>query len=171
MPASPSSKKAVNSSSSGRSSSVDLRQDLQGVSEMIPVKSAVLSGQKGAFDPRLFSRPSMHRSSAFDDPPDGVFVERSIQELMIDQKLIAVDEATIMQEIIDDRSHEIQKVHKGLVELNEVFVEISKLVKEQETGMNTILGNTDESHVRTKEAYDHIVEANRLHASGNCSIS
>lgn len=37
--------------------------------------------------------------------------------------------------------------------------------------MNQILGNTDDSHTRTKEAYAHILEANRLHAQGNCVIS
>eukprot|EP01039_Chlorochromonas_danica_P006962 gene6962-7702_t len=139
------------------------------VAQNVSSKGGVLSGQKGAFDPRIFSTPS--NGNLLDGEQDGVFVERSIQEQIIDQKLVAIDEATIMQEIIEDRSTEILKVHKGLVELNEVFVEISKLVKEQETDMNQILGNTDDSHTRTKEAYAHILEANRLHAQGNCVIS
>jgi hypothetical protein len=117
-------------SSSARSNSVELRQDLQGLSQIVPNKGGVVSGQKGSFDPRIFA--SSTTSLNYADPEDGVFVERSIQELMIDQKLVAIDEATIMEEIIEDRSQEINKVHKGLVELNEVFVEISRLVKEQE---------------------------------------
>lgn len=141
---------------SNRTSSAELRHNLQGAATIARPKGVVQSGQKGAFDPSIFGGGGGGTSGGnpFDDQ-EGVFVERSVQELMIDQKLVAIDEATIMQEIIDDRSNEIKKVrqscslgmvigivhvsycdcfqvHQGLVEINEMFVEISKLVKEQE---------------------------------------
>lgn len=188
-----SSSRKAGGGAAGRSSSQDLAANLQAQAQTVSSRGKGVSGGQGAFDPRIFSTPSS--SGQGFDAQDGVFVERSMAEVMIDQKLVAVDEATVMQEIIDERHTEIKKVHKGLVELNEVFVEISKLVKEQEVtpythpctpyavhsltvallypqiDMNQILGNADDSHVRTKEAYEHILEANRLHSQGNCVLS
>lgn len=87
------------------------------------------------------------------------------------QKLRPVDEATVMQELIEERAQEISKVHKGIVEVNEMFVDLSRIVKEQEIEIDTIFQNVDESHVKTKEAFAHIVNAERLQRDGNCAIS
>lgn len=37
-----------------------------------------------------------------------------------------------MQAIIDERAVEIEKVHKGIVEINEMFVDLSRIVQEQQ---------------------------------------
>ena len=37
-----------------------------------------------------------------------------------------------MQEIIDERAVEIDKVNKGIVELNNMFLDLSVIVKEQQ---------------------------------------
>lgn len=137
-------------------------------------KNEVKSGSAGAFNPSLFvnnTQPSSIKLNENDEIEDGVFVDRSTQDLIISSKLVPVDEVTVMQEIIDERHTEIEKIHKGLVEVNNLFNDLSKLVKEQEVEINTIYGNVDESHRKTKEAFAHIVEANSLHQTGNCIIA
>ena len=102
---------------------------------------------------------------------DGVFVDRSEHERQIEQKLRPVDEATVMQELIDERAEEISKVHKNIVQVNEMFVDLSRIVKEQQFEIDTIFQNVDESHVKTKEAFAHIVKADKLQRDGNCMVS
>lgn len=90
-----------------RTSSVDLRQDIQGINKVLSQnKGSVKSGAAGAFNPAIFGGGSRNTG----DPGDGDFVDRTTQELMIEQKLIPIDESTVMQEIIDDRHTEIEKV-------------------------------------------------------------
>jgi hypothetical protein len=105
-----------------------------------------------------------------DNAEDGVFVERSQHEKMIEAKLKPIDEATVMQELIEERSEEITKVHKGLLEVNEMFVDLSRIVKSQEIEILNIFDNVEESHAKTEEAFSHIIEANKLHKTGNCNI-
>jgi hypothetical protein len=94
----------------GRSHSTELQQDLQGLSRILPKnnKTVVKSGAAGAFNPRLLV--DRGQVSVTGDPEDGHFIDRTTQELMIEQKLIPIDESTVMQEIIDDRHQEIVKV-------------------------------------------------------------
>ena len=63
------------------------------------------------------------------------------------------------------------QIHKGLSEIKEMFVDLSRLVKEQETEIDSIFHNVDESNERTRTAFQHIVEAQRLQQSGNCAVS
>jgi t-SNARE complex subunit (syntaxin) len=72
---------------------------------------------------------------------DGVFVQRSEQEQVILQKLIPIDEATVQAHIIEERSEAIEQIHKGLVEINEMFTDLSKMIKEQEGEVNSICHN------------------------------
>lgn len=104
-------------------------------------------------------------------PEEGVFVDRTMQERLIEQKLRPVDEATVMQEIIDERTAEITKVHRGIVEVQEMFRDLSNLVKEQQIEIDKIYDNVDTSHQKTKEAFQNIVAADQLQRSGNCIIS
>ena len=102
------------------------------------------------------------------DPDDGVFVDRHQHELMIEQKLKPVDEATIMQDIIDERAVEIQKMHKGIIEVNEMFTDLSHFVKGQQFEIDAIFQNADEAAAKTKEAFEQVVQANQLQKDGNC---
>jgi hypothetical protein len=84
-----------------------LRQDIQGINKVLAQsKGSVKGGAAGAFNPAIFSG----NGRGTGDPGDGDFVDRTTQELMIEQKLIPIDESTVMQEIIDDRHTEIVKV-------------------------------------------------------------
>ena len=100
---------------------------------------------------------------------------------------------TVMQEIIDDRHQEIQKVlylsrfflflncsaklsvlrqiNKGIAEINDMFNDLSLLVKAQDIEVRQIYDNIEESNEKTKEAFAHIVEASKLQRDGQCSIS
>jgi hypothetical protein len=51
-----------------------------------------------------------------------------------------VDEATVMQSIIDEREVEIKKIHKGIVQVQDMFVDLSRIVKEQQVGHLLIYG-------------------------------
>jgi hypothetical protein len=83
-------------------------------------KASVFGGSAGAFNPSLFTTrasigPGAVSSSSggigdTHDEEDGVFVDRTHQERLIEQMLKPVDEATVMQELIEERSVEIQKV-------------------------------------------------------------
>lgn len=130
--------------------------------------STVKSGNKGAFSPSLF----MNGEAGNGDGVlyDGVFVDQSTHERMISQKLHPVDEATVMQEIIEERNHEISKMHKGIVEINEMFVDLSRIVGEQGHLIDAIWSNVDEGNSKTKDAFKHIVQADKLQRKGNCMI-
>jgi hypothetical protein len=101
---------------------------------------------------------------------DGVFVQRSEQEQVILDKLIPIDEATVQAHIIEERSEAIEQIHKGLVEINDMFTDLSKLIREQEGEVQVICSNADESNARTEEAFNQILEANRLQQE-TCVIS
>lgn len=137
----------------------------------LPMLSNGVKGGRGSFNPSIL--PSTNKelpSWADDNDNDGVFVDRTMHELIIEQRLKAVDEATIMQEIVNERNEEITKVHKGIVEINEMFVDLSKIVKHQQTEIDRIFENVDDSNARAKEAFENIVNANRLQKTGNCNI-
>lgn len=72
---------------------------------------------------------------------DGVFVQRSAQEQVILDKLIPIDEATVQAHIIEERSEAIDQIHKGLVEINEMFTDLSKLIKDQDSEVAVICQN------------------------------
>ena len=72
---------------------------------------------------------------------DGVFVQRSAQEQVILDKLIPIDEATVQAHIIEERSEAIEQIHKGLVEINEMFTDLSQMIKQQESEVATISNN------------------------------
>lgn len=141
---------------------------------------AVKSGRADAFDPYVLAssnpKTTVHLDSLDNKTnqnhhlQDGVFFDRSIHLQMIEQKLKPIDEATIMQEIIDERSEEITKVNKGLLEVNEMFIDLSRIVQEQQVLIDTIDDNVDESYTQTKIAYDNIVEANIIQKTSNCII-
>ncbi len=57
------------------------------------------------------------------------------------QKLIGKDEASVMQELIDERSVAIEEIHKGLVEVNKMFKDLSDIVKDNQVQNSIIFIN------------------------------
>lgn len=72
----------------------------------------VKSGRADAFDPFVLGNTS---NSNNDGLEDGMFIERSVEERRIIEKLKVVEESDIMAEIIEERSEEIMKVHKVII--------------------------------------------------------
>jgi hypothetical protein len=101
---------------------------------------------------------------------DGVFVDRHQHELMIEQKLRPVDEATVMAEIIEERAIEIEKMNKGIVEVNDMFIDLSRIVKEQQFEIDNIFNNAEESAAKTQEAYQQVLQANQYQKDGGCLV-
>eukprot|EP01038_Epipyxis_sp_PR26KG_P004724 gene4724-6629_t len=137
-------------------------------------KSQVKGGSAKAFNPTINkSNLSGLLATTYEngEASEGMFMDRSAQTLLIEQKLVAIDEATVMQQIVDERNIEIEKVYKGLVEINEMFIDLSKIVKEQEAGIDDICANTETANIRVTEAYSQILEANRLQKTNSCIIS
>lgn len=129
--------------------------------------SGVVSGGRNV----PFSLSFNNISPSSDGSEEGMFVQRTEEELIIEQKLIPIDEAEIQAKIIEERSAAIEEIHKGLCEVNEMFTDLSRFIKNQQGDVEKILLNTEESHSRTAEAFSQIVEANRLQQEANCIIS
>lgn len=104
------------------------------------------------------------------DRDDGVFVDRYQHEQLIEQRLRPVDEATVLQEIIEERAVEIQKMHKGIVEVNEMFKDLANIVKGQQFEIDAIFQNAEEAAAKTKDAFEQVVQASRLQEKQNCII-
>lgn len=52
-----------------------------------------------------------------------------------------------------------------------MFTDLSRFIKNQQGDVEVILSNTEESRARTAEAFNQIIEANRLQQEANCIIS
>ena len=89
---------------------------------------------------------------------------------MMEQKLVPVDEGTIMQDIINERNEEIEQMHKGLVEVNSMFIDLGMLVKEQGDSIQLIFENTEKAKDTAGEAMRNVQKAERHQAEG-CVIS
>lgn len=129
---------------------------------------SVKGGNQGAFNPSLLATPG--HSTGELNLDDGCFVDQNMHDRLVAQKLHPVDEASVMQEIIDERNEEINKLHKGIVEINEMFVDLSRIVGEQGILIESIWSNVDEGNATTKVAFKNIVSANRLQRGGNCAV-
>ena len=52
-----------------------------------------------------------------------------------------------------------------------MFTDLAKMVQAQQTEIDAIYSNVEESNEKTKLGLHHIHEANRLQSSGNCLLS
>lgn len=133
----------------------------------VGASSSVKGGNQGAFNPSLLTAGHSTGELNLDD---GCFVDQNMHDRLIAQKLHPVDEASVMQEIIDERNEEINKLHKGIVEINEMFVDLSRIVGEQGILIESIWSNVDEGNATTKVAFKNIVSANKMQRGGNCAV-
>lgn len=161
-----------------RTISMELKDDIRNIDNQFRGSgmqsgsgSVVKSGAKGVFDPSVLRSSSASELGADGEPAHGVFMDRSRKELQILEKFVPVDQATVMQEIIDERHVEILKVNKGLREVNDMFKDLARLVQEQESDIQEIFQNTEMSNARTKAGLDQIIQAEHLQRTGNCAIS
>ena len=122
-------------------------------------------GSGGDIDDSLSSNATS-RSHSF----KGDFIPRDTNEMIIDQKLIPVDEATLMQELIDERAQQIEAMNKGIVEVRETFLDLGNMVRQQSVDIQSIFENTEESAEKTKAGLESIKKAEKLQ-HGTCTIT
>lgn len=131
-------------------------------------EGSVTSG-RGAFQP---SFSSAFGDNEYDDSmKEGGYVSQTTHDQIILKKLHAVDEAQVMKDIVDERNEEIHKMHKGIVEVNEMFADLAKLVEEQAEDVASIYKNSEQGLAKTREALALIVKAEQHQAAGNCTCS
>jgi hypothetical protein len=133
-----------------------------------PNGGAVTGGNANAFDPSLLATGTIDPDQA---GQDGMFLDRVTHEQLIAKKFVAVDQATVMQEIIEERSEEITKVKQGLLEVNEMFEDLAHIVKTQQVEIDAIYDQAENTNAHTAEAFKHIVNADKLQNQQNCVIS
>lgn len=136
-------------------------------------KQAVHSGKgAGTFSlDKIVVQSSSDPDSALDGR-DGHYMSEALQRRLIEKKLVGRDEATTMQEIIDERSDAIEEIYKGLVEVNKMFQDLSEMVKDNDAEIEDICKNINDSHDITAKGFSDIVDANRLQIEGGaCTIS
>jgi hypothetical protein len=102
---------------------------------------------------------------------EGLFVDQTMHERLIMQRLQPVNESEVLSEIVQERNQEIGKLHRGIVEINEMFVDLSRIVGEQGLVIDSIWINIDEGNAKTKEGLVNIAKAASLQSRGNCVIS
>ena len=151
-----------------------------GGSSLSSSSSSVKGGSQGAFHPSLLTHSGSSGNGlgpGGDDASnvslsldDGSFVEQSTHDRLISQKLLPVDEAAVMQDLIEERGEEISRVHKGIVEINAMFVDLSRIVGEQGLLIESIWSNVDEGNATTRDAFKNIVQADRAQRGGNCAV-
>mmetsp|Transcript_24812 Transcript_24812/g.41338 ORF Transcript_24812/g.41338 Transcript_24812/m.41338 type:complete len:193 (+) Transcript_24812:301-879(+) len=137
------------------------------------IGTAVKRGTAESFDPSVFAKknPNFNDNDPSAEVDNGMFVDRNKRDSLIMEKFVPVDEETVMQQIIDERDVEIKKINAGIHQVHDMFVDLARLVKEQEDEVQTIFNNVDDTHSRAELALRHIIEAERLQKNGSCIIS
>lgn len=129
---------------------------------------AVTAG-RGVFQPASFdSSTSVSFTGAVED---GVYVPRDVQDRMLLRQMKVQNEYEVNEILISERAETILEINHAMVELREVFLDFARLAHEQQSMIDRIADNIDETHGRVRAGYNHIVEANRLHQELKCLIS
>ena len=85
------------------------------------------------------------------------------QQSLLDQKRAELQRVEIEREnharIVAERDEQIRKVEQGVVEINEMFKDVAKLVDEQDVTINTIDANITQSVSTTNEAVKELDKA------------
>ncbi|KAI8971616.1 t-SNARE, partial [Mycotypha africana] len=130
-----------------------ISKDLQNITSTFQTLQKVLASQQ---------RESVNRVRAA-----AVMLEArsSAEVLRSQQKQIpnhALDqEVEYNQSLIADREIEIENIENGITELNEIFRNMSMLVNEQESGIQSIYGNILNIAQNTRQAADELIIASR----------
>jgi t-SNARE complex subunit (syntaxin) len=77
----------------------------------------------------------------------------------------------VNEAIIQERSEAITQVHRGIVELREVFTDFAKLVNDQQVGIDAISKNVDDAHARMDSGLQQVIQAERHQREGTCIMS
>ncbi|EAL63513.1 syntaxin 7 [Dictyostelium discoideum AX4] len=87
---------------------------------------------------------------------------QSLMESSRRQQLAQIEaEREYQNSIIQERDEGIRKIEQSIVEINEIFVDLSGLVAEQGVMINTIEASLESTTINTKEGVNHLREASK----------
>ncbi|KAI9279758.1 t-SNARE [Sporodiniella umbellata] len=86
------------------------------------------------------------------------------------QQLVHDEQVEYNELLISEREAEIEHIEQGVIELNEIFRDMSFMVNEQETGIQSIYGNVLNIAQNTKQAADELMVANRYQKNARRSM-
>jgi len=105
------------------------------------------------------SQKSQNAYASYDDEPvdyekQGLIEAQRTQQLQLD------NDRQFMDSLIADREQGIREIEKAVVEVNEIFRDLSNLVHEQGAMIDNIESNIEESVVKTSEGVEELRKAN-----------
>lgn len=79
------------------------------------------------------------------------------------------DDIEYNERVLEDRNNQIESLCGDIISLNEMFQDVSLMVKDQDTAVNTIANNIETSLSYTAKANTEIEVAERRRKSKCCS--
>jgi hypothetical protein len=73
--------------------------------------------------------------------------------------------------IIEERTKDIGKINKDLHQINEIYIDLAKIVNQQAPMVDKLQTNAVKTNGKTKEGLKHITKANQYNKSNYCIIS
>tara|TARA_B100000575_G_C23009964_1_gene581786 strand:- start:85 stop:348 length:264 start_codon:yes stop_codon:yes gene_type:complete len=79
------------------------------------------------------------------------------------------DDIEYNERVLEDRNNQIESLCGDIISLNEMFQDVSLMVKDQDTAVNTIANNIESSSSYTAKANTEIEVTERRRKSKCCS--
>ena len=98
-------------------------------------------------------------------------LESTLFEQEIEKKLILIDEATITSQIIEERSISIENLRREIVDMNSMYVNLSKIVHLQHDQVSSVSDVIDLAHDKAESALNSTLNAQKVSKTGGCIIS
>ncbi|KAN0029837.1 hypothetical protein ACTA71_007974 [Dictyostelium dimigraforme] len=104
----------------------------------------------------------LNNQQPYYDNDNGEDEHQSLMESSRRQQLAQIEaEREYQNSIIQERDEGIRKIEQSIVEINEIFVDLSGLVAEQGVMINTIEASLESTAINTKEGVNHLREASK----------
>ena len=101
---------------------------------------------------------------------DGTYINSNTQEMLIERRLKAVDQAAVQEQIISERGASFDKVHKNLTEVHALYDELQQMVQAQQEDIVALADNADVTNKQANDAMDNIEKAIERDKSIGCII-
>jgi syntaxin 7 len=73
------------------------------------------------------------------------------------------DEITFNEALVEEREREICKIQQEIAEINEIFVDLGKLLHDQQGAIDVVESNVEKAAMDTSKAEDQLSRAARTH--------
>ena len=101
---------------------------------------------------------------------DGTYINSNTQEMLIERRLKAVDQAAVQEQIISERGNSFEKVHKNLTEVHALYDELQQMVQAQQEDIDALADNADVTNKQANDAMENIEKAIERDKSSGCTI-